>query len=870
MGLLDKILPQGFPWRKRLTVYDADAQRTMLRLRYHRFKRLLNANDKVLAAMTEMEYALRGFSPFGMDFVRSRTTVVSTGVYQAIKYLNDLAEDNRFKALYERFDAIKGGITPVLESRRQAADAPFVLRLSDVGREDVDRVGMKMANLGEAARALGLNVPEGFVITAAAYHAFMEHDGLERELERRRQADEGGGLDALYRLSSSLQRLIIETPVPEAVSEAIAGALEHLAVPAGGGQAALAVRSSGLNEDLKNASFAGQYRSVLNVAPQNILQAYKEIVASKYSATAMSYRLERGLRDEDAVMCAGCLKMVDALAGGVAYSRDPAAGGGDAAIINSAWGLPKLVVDGRSDVDRFTVKRTPEPVIVHREIAEKGLKYTCDQAEGVCRLDVSGEDSTRPSISDEQVLALARAVLAAEAHYGGPQDMEWAVRPDGGIVVLQCRPLGTAEEREIRAPSGEDERIVDAPIILEGGRAVSPGAAAGPAGILKKDADILRFPRDGVMVVMHALPKWAVLVGRCSAVISEYGGVTSHLASVAREFGKPAVFGLRGACDRLAGGRTVTVDGDSARVYDGEIAELIGSRTKSDPPMTNTPVHRVLERIGKHIIPLTLRDPDSPEFRPENCVTYHDIIRFCHEHAVREMFNFSSRNPFPRHAAKQLVCDVPMQWWVLNLDDGFAGEIEGPKVHIDDIVSVPMRAIWEGINMVPWEGPPPIDGKGFMSVMFEATKNTSLVTGVPSNYAERNYFMIAGNYCSINSRFGFHFASVETYVGERVPENYIHFRFKGGAADESRKKRRVRLIEELLTDWGFSIEVNEDVLRARFEDEPMEVMQQRLRIIGFLIMHTRQLDMVMSNEKMVSHYRNRIRGTINELFKLRN
>jgi pyruvate,water dikinase len=153
-----------------------------------------------------------------------------------------------------------------------------------------------------------------------------------------------------------------------------------------------------------------------------------------------------------------------------------------------------------------------------------------------------------------------------------------------------------------------------------------------------------------------------------------------------------------------------------------------------------------------------------------------------------------------------------------------------------------------------------------MSVMFEATKNTSLLTGVPSRYAERNYFMIAKHYCSLNSRFGFHFAGVESYVGERIPENYIHFRFKGGAADNLRKKKRVQLIEEILTDWGFVIEVTEDVLWARFEDQPQAVMQQRLRILGFLIMHTRQLDMVMSNEKMVSHYKHRIQKTINELF----
>lgn len=838
-----------------------------MRLRYNRFKRLLNANDKVLAAMTEIEFALKGSRLFGMDFVRSRTTVISTGVYQAVKYLNDLADDGKFKLLFDKFDEIRQKITPVLNNSQNAAEAPLVLTLSNVGRKDIDQVGVKMANLGEAARGLGMGIPEGFVITSASYQAFMEHNGLKRELERRRQADEGGGLDALYRLSSSLQQLIIDAQVPEAVSNAVHEAIEGLrASPTE--PLTLAVRSSGVSEDLKEASFAGQYRSVLNVSPENLLRAFKEIVASKYSATAMSYRFNRGLRDEDAVMCVGCLKMVDAVAGGVAYSRDPVEGRGEMIIINSAWGLPKLVVDGRSDVDRFVVLRSPELKIIHREIAHKTIKYTCHSAEGVFREDLAEGERLKPSITDTQVLTLARAAVAAETHYGEAQDMEWAINHDNRVVILQSRPLRLAAAPEKGPAVSSDGGVVKAPVLLQGGRGVSAGVAAGPVHILKKDVDILRFPQKAVMVVMHPLPKWAVLMGTCSAVIAEYGSITSHLASVAREFNKPAVFGLRGACDKLTDGQMVTVDGSGACIYDGEIVELIESNVETEASIAHTPVYQALERIASHVLPLTLKDPDAPDFRPENCTTFHDIIRYCHENAVREMFRFSSRYPFPRHAAKQLVCDIPMQWWVLNLDDGFDKEIEGPEVHIDDIISVPMRALWEGITMVPWEGPPPIDGKGLMSVMFEATKNTSLVTGVRSNYAERNYFMIAEHYCSLTSRFGFHFASVESYVGERIPENYIHFRFKGGAADESRKKRRVQLIEEILTDLGFSLDVNEDLLWARFEDEPMEVMQQRLRIIGFLIIHTRQLDMVMSNEKMVFHYRNRIRGTINELFNL--
>jgi pyruvate, water dikinase len=865
MKFLRKIFSDRSRERRNQQVYDAESERKLLKLRYNRFKSLLNANDKVLTAMAEIESALQGTRFFGMDFVRSRATTISTGVFQAVKYLNDLAPDGKYDVLYGKFNNIKSKIMTIMNVESEAGEAPLVIPLLEIDRKDIDQVGVKMANLGEAAKRLGMDIPEGFAITAASYRAFIKHNNLKDEIERRKQAQGAEGIDGLYRLSSSLQKLIMEAPVPEDISSEIEKAAERLkSYP--DEPLTLAVRSSGVNEDLEEASFAGQYRSVLNVSPSELVRAYKEIVASKYSTTAMTYRLNRGLRDEDAVMCVGCMKMVDAVAGGVAYSRDPLGEKSDTLIINSAWGLPKLVVDGRSNADRFVVSRSPTLKIIQREIVDKTMKYTCNGAEGVCRLDLAGEDRLKPSINDEQVLALARAAVASEDYYREPQDIEWAVTSDGRIICLQCRPLRlTPGQSKI---SGHEDRtpIPLSDPLLQDGLGVSRGAGAGPVHILKKDADVLGFPQGAVMVVTHPLPKWAVLMGRISAVIAEYGSVTSHLANVAREFKIPAVFGLKDAAEKLTDGQVVTVDGDSGRIYDGKIDQLLETSPQSGPTMSKTPIYQTLERISRHILPLTLKDPDAPDFRAENCRTFHDLARYCHENAVREMFQFSSIHPFPHHAAKQMLWEIPMQWWVLNLDDGFVREIDSPGVHFEDIVSIPMRALWEGITIIPWEGPPPIDGKGLMSVMFEATRNTSLLTGVPSRYAERNYFMIAKHYCSLNSRFGFHFAGVESYVGERIPENYIYFRFKGGAADDLRKKKRVHLIEEILTDWGFVVEVTEDVLSARFEDQPRDVMEHRLRILGFLIMHTRQLDMVMSNDKVVSHYKNRIKTTINELF----
>jgi pyruvate,water dikinase len=846
-------------------VESVEALRTDFKARYHQFKLLLTANDKALEVMAEMERALRGLSPFGMHFVRSRCTTISINVFQMVKHLNELSA-KKYEKLFHAFKEIQEKINPFLSTVTYSREGPLVVPLSEITKDMADQVGGKMANLGEMRNRLDLRVPGGFVITARAYHRFMARNDLQAEIDRRIQAASLDRLDQLYALSADIQQLIIRAPVPDDLNTDIVEQCKALEQEEGKG-IRVALRSSALGEDLLRTSFAGQYRSELNVSREHILDAYKEILASKYGLSAMTYRLNRGIRDEDVAMCVGVIAMVDARSGGVTYSRNPVNLRDDHVVINSVWGLPKPVVDGSTPVDLFMVSRTDPLSITAKEIRHKQQKYVCYEDEGVCRLDVTGQEASDPSLTDEQVIDIARLAIQLEMHHGLAQDMEWVVRADGTILLLQCRPLQQIQTAQASLDFQTDP-AVEPHVIVRGGTTVSPGAASGPVFIVKKDMDALRFPKEAVLVTSQALPRWASILNRASALVTEEGSIAGHLANVAREFSVPAIFGLQDGMKKLKEGQVVTVDADAASVYEGRVETVLENRTiRSRNLMEGSPVFEALSGAARNIVPLNLLDPGSPTFRPHNCKTFHDITRFCHEKAVHEMFQFGKDHRFPERSSKQLRAAVPMQWWVLNLDDGFRDEVDTQYIHIDNIVSIPMLALWQGITAFPWEGPPPIDGKGFMSVMFQATANTALVPGLRSQYADRNYFMISKNYCSLTSRLGFHFSTVEALISERAGENYVSFLFKGGAADLERKEKRVLFIAQLLEDYDFRVETKQDHLLARIEDREKDFMIKRLQILGYLTMHTRQLDMVMANEDSVHHYRAKMHKEIQQLLQ---
>jgi pyruvate,water dikinase len=856
---------------------DTDGQEDLFKSRYQAFRRLLSANNAALDFMTELESAALGHRHFGMQFLRSRATGATTKVFNIVENLLFLAP-GKYLALRDSMRTIQGQIQEELALKPTSQCQELVLDLNLITSEDVAVVGGKMANLGELRNSLQVPVPDGFAITAQSYMTFMRHTGLWDEINclvlghpmaahfvscssPALEPDEDEGTDqpiALLEMCAKIRGMILDATVPQEIEEAILSAYDRLCSREGR-MVHVALRSSALGEDSSGASFAGQHRSLLNLDRDSLIDGFKEVIASKYSAHALTYRYMLGIRDDDVLMCVGCLSMITSRAGGVVYTANPLDADDTRIQITSAWGVAKGVVDGTATTDQFIVERSDPPRIVERNVPRKESSLICSETEGVCRISVAPDLCEQPTLNDSQILQLAAMAARIEGHYHGPQDIEWCYTPAGNLVLLQTRPL------EVRKQQAASSLLPDVPVLIQAGQTASAGAAHGVVHIVKKDVDILVLPDNPILVCVEAAPKWAAVLNRCQAIVTEQGSVCGHLANVAREFKVPALFGVPAATSILSAGQEITLDADNCAVYPGLQEMLLDRKPERPNMMEGSPVFQTLQRVNRFITPLNLLDPDGLDFTPTNCRTLHDITRFCHEKSVQEMFSFGRDHNFLPRSSKQLKTITPMQWWIINLEDGFTKEVGGKFVPLDNIASVPMLAIWRGIVAFPWEGPPGLDGKGFMSVLFQSATNNNLEPAMASTYSEKNYFMISRHFCNLQSRFGYHFTSVEALAGPRPRENYIRFQFKGGAADQQRRVRRARFVGEILDEFNFRTRVREDALFARLDDCDQQFIENHLEILGHILIHTRQLDMIMNREELVQFYKQRILRQLHSL-----
>jgi pyruvate,water dikinase len=834
--------------RQQKALRDED-DRELFILRYKAFREVLRNNNEVLMTMADMQEKATGAFLFDKAYIHASYQAVADGMRAIIDNLNVLANE-KYKDLIIPFQKNDEAIRNRLAEKVTIPKSEYVLPLDKLGKETVASAGGKLAHMAELANVLGLPVPPGFVVTTYAYQAFAEHNQIQDILNERTSKLDIRNYDELTATSEEMQQLVKKGQIPADIVKGILDTYQVMCRRAGTDNLNVSVRSSALHEDIM-ASFAGQYETALNVPGEDLVAEYTNILASQFTPRALFYYKDKGFNIEEMAMAVGVVCMVPARASGIIYSRDPGSPKEDVILINAVWGLGPYAVGGVVPTDNYRVSGDGE-IKISREASGRQEVMLVGEAEGGTQeVPVPEALLGRRCLNDDQIAELVSYARMVEAHFGQPQDMEWAMDQGGQLYLMQSRPLRVA------STTVTDEKrptvVKGYKILLDRGTIACRGVGAGPVHVVSSEEDLADFPEGGVLVVRHTHNEFAVVLQKASAVVSDIGTVLGHLATVAREYNVPAIFNTEKATKVLTNGMQVTVDAMFANVYEGVVEEVLKEK-KTDETVEASPVLKQLRAMLEMITPLNLTDPRSPYFSPKGCKTLHDITRFAHEVSLQAMFDLSKESHFAERSTKQLVCDVPMQWWIINLEDGIREGVEGKKVKCEDIVSIPMQAIWEGITALPWKGPPPVDTKGFLSIMFGATMDPSIDPSVRKRFADKNYIVISKHFCNLNSRLGFHFSTTEAYVGDNPNENYVSFIFKGGAADVDRRVRRVQFVARLLEEFDFRVEIKDDSLLARLTGHDQDYLTERLKVLGHVMTHTRQLDMVMYNDAMVKYY----------------
>jgi pyruvate,water dikinase len=830
---------KGYPPREEVS--------SAFRFKYTCFKDLLDSNTELLNIITDMEEKLRGHQVFGMSYIRSQSARAAFHAFRMIKSL-DVLSGRRYPQMYEVLERINARIKDRLGERKEIPEAAYILPYSRITRDLVDWVGGKSANLGEVGNRVGLPIPAGFAITTRAFQAFLAHNDLVDEINKRKIEIDPRDPQSVTRAGEEIQALILKAQAPPDLEAAIIQAYRQLAQARGNPALKAAMRSSAIGED-SELSFAGQYRTILNVAQANLISAYKEIVASLYTPRAVSYRLNKGIRDEDTAMSVACLEMVEAVASGVMYSRHPFNILEDDILITAVWGLGPYAVEGVISPDRYQVSKKGQLAILKTHTALKPVKLVGRPDGGLEEVPVAPEDQGRACLTPEQIKTLAGYALKLEKHYQGPQDVEWSLDREGRLLVLQTRPLRVQAPTE--AQRADIPPVPGFPVLLDEGAIACPGVGCGPAFLIKSDEDLLDFPDGGVLVARHSSPKYVLVMPKAQAIVTDAGSISGHMASVAREFGIPTILDAKEATQVIAPGMEITVDAYTGRVYQGKVPELLARQPARESHMEDTPVYQTLKQVAEHIVPLNLVDPKSPEFTAGACRTLHDLSRLVHELSYTEMFKISDLVSDKGEGAVKLAAPIPLDLYLIDLDGGLTGlKKEARQVTPEQIACAPLKALMKGMMhpALQARGPRPVEFGGLLSVMRE---QLMAAPNLEDRFGERSFAIISDKYLNFSSRVGYHYSILDAYCGKTVNKNYITFSFKGGAADDVRRQRRVRAIAIALVGLDFSVDIKGDRVDARLMKYEAPVIEEKLDQVGRLLNFTRQMDMLMTTEASV-------------------
>jgi pyruvate,water dikinase len=485
----------------------------------------------------------------------------------------------------------------------------LVLDFSQVSASDVHLVGGKCASLGELYRALaprGVRAVDGFATTSEAYRLLLETNGLGERLRTLMNGLDHNDIRALNEAGREARALMLDTPLPQSVHEAIIDAYHRLcqrlnATPE------VAVRSSATAEDLPEASFAGQQDTILNVRGEDrLIEACHRCFASLWTDRAISYRAARGFDHFDVALSIGIQPMVrsDQACSGVMFTLDTESGFRDVVVINGAWGLGEAIVQGMATPDEWVVfkptLKTGARPIVSRRLGSKEVKmvYGLD-GRGTRTREVVEAQRGRFCLGDYEVLELARWANLIEEHYSSlagkptPMDIEWAKDGyTGELFILQARPETVHASNhhnyiETYRLTGEHE----APLVS--GIAVGEKISQGRVHVLADPDHLAEFKGGDVLVTSMTDPAWEPIMKKAAAIVTDRGGRTCHSAIISRELGLPCIVGTGNGTQILKTGMSVTIscaEGAHGNIYEGAVDFVVDRREVGDEQRPRTQV----------------------------------------------------------------------------------------------------------------------------------------------------------------------------------------------------------------------------------------------------------------------------------------
>jgi len=783
----------------------------LVRKRYRAFRKLLEQDRAAHRLLTELEHLHYRGNAVDINTIRRLFADYSAQVKGMIDSL-DVLSGGEYHVLHEYHKKFDFYGRFALAPPAQDTSPPYSVPLShDLAEQPCDEssLGGKGRNLALLISRLKMPVPPACIITTSAWNFFIEHNGLRPLISQELAAVNVESYSSLQRCSTLLKKSILGAGLPDELRRAIRNAADLFA--ADGKELHFAVRSSSVAED-SACSFAGQYASLLQVDGDGLEAAWLAVVASKYSAEALQYRILNGFDDEATSMAVIIQPMVGGSVSGV------------------------IVTDSQGD-NRIDYVSGYGDGLMGGTSESHSLRVCCGIQEGVDELEKHDE------LTGEQLQQLSCWADTIAGYYRQTVEIEWTSGA-GVFWILQARPY--SEEAETVAAAVEHPEL---PLLFQGGETASHGrgCASGISYILHNFGIMGEIP-DGALLVCDDIPPALVaVIPKLCGVIAGKGSRSDHFSSVAREFGLPVLVKAAEYLAAVPAGEKITLVAANSSVYSG--AWKSGDwRDQHLQLPKDSPVGRALRMVIEFSSPLQLTDVQSDDFRPEGCRSLHDIVRFAHEKSVQAMFLSNPDSFFRKPGSRLLEVGIPLMMHIIDLAElgKTRGEQQG-NISLADVHSPPFQALWDGLTCqgTVWGDKSHFDWKSYDAV--------ALAGGIAgkNDGALASYAMLSSEYLNVHFRFGYHFTLIDCLCSEFSQENYLLLRFAGGGGTARGRELRIDCLEQIMTRLGCVCERSGDLLDCRHSRLERREMLQLLDQVGRMLAASRVLDMVLADTSEV-------------------